>query len=144
MHTSCKIWIYIYIYIYISPHPPRPFPSHLHFIPMNQLHYYSCQSAVLLLLWDHDPTTCVQTNTVWHIRHQGLIGCTLPAFSSFGGSLQEDETTDWPSGWTWATWGSSVTPVSLKCMLCPPCPWLESFQGYSLERVRCCWDYFGA
>ena len=97
---------------------------------------------VLLLLWDCDPTTCVQTN-VWYIRHWGLTGCILPAFSSVGGSLQEHTTTDWPSGWTWATWGSSTKLLFLEYMLCPPCPWWESFQVYSLERVRC-WDYLDA
>ena len=134
-----------YIYIFPPPPPPRPFP-YLRFIPINQLHYYSCQSADSLLLWDHDPITCVQTNIVWHIRYRywRLIGCTLPAFSSFGGSLQGDAATDWPSGWTWGIRGSSVTHVSLECMLYPSCPWLESFQVYSLERVRCCWDYLDA
>ena len=137
MHTSLKIWTHIWVF------PPETISFSFVFHSHESATFLLVSINGLLLLWDRDPTTCVQTN-IWYLRHLGLTGCTLPAFSSVGGSLQEHTTTDWPSGWTWATWGSSATLLSLEYMLCAPCPWWESFQVYSLERVRCCWDYLDA
>ena len=43
--------------------------------------------------------------------------------------------------WSWAIRVSSLPFLFLECRHCPSFSHLELFQGCSLERARCCWDY---
>lgn len=47
----------------------------------------------------------------------------------------------WPSHWTPAIVDSSFPLLPLECMLRPPFPQWELFQGRRLGRVSFCWDH---
>lgn len=53
----------------------------------------------------------------------------------------------WPLVHLWAnpgSGGSSLSPLSLGCMLCSLFPEWEQFQGHSVERERCWWDHLNS
>lgn len=60
-----------------------------------------------------------------------------------GGGHQKDLTTGWPMTWIQAV-GGSPSPL-LSWNVHPACFSHSGshFQGYSLQRARCCWDYLG-
>lgn len=89
-------------------------------------------AAVLLTIWNQ-----MSQLTVWEFLFKAynktsleewveLIVCMVPVLLQCWWMLEEvmerDVTTEGPTRWTWAIRGSSLSPLSLECMLCPLVP----------------------